>query len=36
MRWAGSVASMEIMKNAYKILAGIAEGKVTFGRPTRR
>jgi hypothetical protein len=30
--WAGHVAHMGVMGNAYKILAGIPEGKIPFGR----
>jgi hypothetical protein len=33
MRWAGHVARMEKMINAYNILVGKPEGKRTLGRP---
>jgi hypothetical protein len=33
MRWAGHVARMGDMRNAYNILVGKPEGKRLFGRP---
>jgi hypothetical protein len=36
MRWAGHVARMGEMRNAYKILVGKLEGKRWLGRPMRR
>jgi hypothetical protein len=36
MRWAGHVARMGEMRNAYKILLGKPEGKRLLGRPGRR
>jgi hypothetical protein len=36
MRWAGHVARMGEMRNAYRILVGNPEGKRTLGRPKRR
>jgi hypothetical protein len=36
MRWAGHVAHMGSMKNAYRILVGKSEGKRLLGRPRRR
>jgi hypothetical protein len=36
MRWAGHVARMGEMKNAYKILVGKSEVKIPLGRPRRR
>jgi hypothetical protein len=33
MRWAGHIASMEEMRNVYKIRVGKAEGKRPLGRP---
>jgi hypothetical protein len=36
MRWAGHVARMGETRNAYRILAGKAEGKRPLGRPRRR
>jgi hypothetical protein len=36
MRWAGRVARLGGMKNAYKILVGKPEGKRPLGRRTRR
>jgi len=36
MRWAGHVARMGEMRNAYKILAVKPEGKRTFGRRRSR
>jgi hypothetical protein len=36
MRWAGYVASMEEMRNAYKILVGKPEGKRPLGRYRHR
>jgi hypothetical protein len=35
MRWAGNVARMGAMRNAYNILIGKPEGKRTLGRPRR-
>jgi hypothetical protein len=35
MRWAGHVARMGEMRNAYKILVGKPEGR-SLGRPERR
>jgi hypothetical protein len=34
--WAGHVACMGEMKNAYKILVGTSDGKRLLGRPRRR
>jgi hypothetical protein len=36
MRWMGHVARMRNMKNAYKILVGISEGKRPRGSPRRK
>jgi hypothetical protein len=36
MRWAGQVARMRTMRNAYNILVGKPEGKEPFGRPRHR
>jgi hypothetical protein len=36
MRWAGHVAHMGKMKNAYNILAGKPEGKRLLGRPMHK
>jgi hypothetical protein len=36
MRWAGSVARMVEMKNAYYILVGKPEGKISLRRARRR
>jgi hypothetical protein len=36
MRWAGHVARMGEMRNAYRILVGKPEGKRPLGRPRRR
>jgi hypothetical protein len=36
IRWAGQVAQMVEKTNAYRILAGKAEGKRPLGRPRRR
>jgi hypothetical protein len=36
MRWAGHVARMTEMRNAYITLAGKREGKSPLGRPRRR
>jgi len=36
MRWAGHIARMEEMRNAYNILVGKSEGKRRLGRPRRR
>jgi hypothetical protein len=36
MRWAGYVARMGEMRNAYRILVGMPEGKTPLGRPRRR
>jgi hypothetical protein len=36
MRWAGNVACMGDMRNAYKILVGKIEGKRPLGRLKRR
>jgi hypothetical protein len=36
MRWAGNVAQMREMINAYEILAGRAEGKRSLAIPTHR
>jgi hypothetical protein len=35
MRWAGHVERM-VKKNAYRILVGKPEGKITLGRPRHR
>jgi hypothetical protein len=35
MRWAGRVARVEMMRNAYRILVGKPEGKRPLGRPRR-
>jgi hypothetical protein len=35
MRWAGHVARMGEMRNAYRILVGKPEGKRLLGRPRR-
>jgi len=34
--WAGHVARMDAMRNAYKILVGKPEGKRPLGRPRHR
>jgi hypothetical protein len=36
MRWAGHVARIWEMRNAYRILVGKPEGKRPLGRPRRR
>jgi hypothetical protein len=36
MRWAGHVALLREMKNAYKILIGKPEGKSSLGKHIRR
>jgi hypothetical protein len=36
MRWAGHVARMREKKNAYRLLVGKSEGKISLGRPRRR
>jgi hypothetical protein len=36
MRWAGKVAHMGTMRNAYTVLIGKSEGKRPLGRPRRR
>jgi hypothetical protein len=36
MTWAGRVARMGAMTNAYEILVGKREGKRPLGRPNRR
>jgi hypothetical protein len=36
MRWAGHVASMGEVRDAYNILVGRPEGKTPLGRPGRR
>jgi hypothetical protein len=36
MKWAGHVARMGEMRNAYRILVGKPEGKRPLGRPRRR
>jgi hypothetical protein len=36
MRWAGHVACMIVMRNAYKILFGKHEGKKQLGTPKGR
>jgi hypothetical protein len=36
MRWAGHVARMGEMRNAYRLLVGKPEGKRPLGRPRRR
>jgi hypothetical protein len=36
MRWAGHVARMREMRNAYRTLVGKPEGKRSLGRPRRR
>jgi hypothetical protein len=36
MRWAGHVACMGEMRNAYKILLGKPEGQRPLGKPRRR
>jgi hypothetical protein len=36
MRWAGHVARMGDMRNAYTILIGKPEGKRPVGKPRRR
>jgi hypothetical protein len=36
MRWAGHVARMGEMRNAYRLLVGKTEGKRPLGRPRRR
>jgi len=35
MRWAGNVASMGELRNAYRMVVGKSEGKRPFGRPRR-
>jgi hypothetical protein len=36
MRWAGHVAIMGEKRNAYRLLVGKPEGKLSLGRPRRR
>jgi hypothetical protein len=36
MGWAGHVACMRLIRNAYKILAGKLEGRRPFRRPNHR
>jgi hypothetical protein len=36
MRWAGHVARMSAMRNAYRILVGKPEGRRPLGRPRHR
>jgi hypothetical protein len=36
MRWAGNVAHMGTMSNAYTVLIGKSEGERPLGRPRRR
>jgi hypothetical protein len=36
MRWAGHVARVADMKNAYKMLVGKLEGKRPLGRPRHK
>jgi hypothetical protein len=36
MRWTGHVARRGEKRNAYRILAGKPEGKISLGRPRRR
>jgi hypothetical protein len=36
MRWAGHVARMGEKRNAYRLLAGMPEGRRPLGRPRRR
>ena len=36
MRWAGHVAHLGEGKVVYRVLVGKPEGKIPFGRPTRR
>jgi hypothetical protein len=36
MRWAGHVGRMGEERNAYRLLVGKPEGKITLGRPRRR
>jgi hypothetical protein len=36
MRWAGHVARTGETRNAYRILVGKPEGKISVGRPRRR
>jgi hypothetical protein len=36
MRWAGNVARMAEIRNAYRILMGKTEGKRPLGRPRHR
>ena len=36
MRWAGNVARMKEMRDAYRVLVGKPEGKRPLGRPRRR
>jgi hypothetical protein len=36
MRWAGNVARMGEMRNAYRLLVGKPEGKKPLGRPRQR
>jgi hypothetical protein len=36
MRWAGHVACMELVRDAYNILVGRPEGRRPLGRPRRR
>jgi hypothetical protein len=36
MRWARHAAHMEKKGNAYRVLVGKPEGKITLGRPSRK
>ena len=36
LRWAGHVARMEQLRNAYRVLVGKPDGKRPLGRPRRR
>jgi len=36
LRWAGYVAQVREMRNAYKMLVGKPEGRRPLGRPSRR
>jgi hypothetical protein len=36
MRWAGLIARMGEMRNAYRLLVGKPEGRRPLGRPRRR
>jgi hypothetical protein len=36
MKWAGRVACMREMRNAYKIMVGNSEGKKSLRRPRHR